>query len=291
VFMHIDSQLSPTSRACVEQAESGLARSLSAVSAAGTDDIRIVHTESRIEIHLNRPDKKNALTAGMYAVMADTLEAADADDSILSVIITANGTAFCAGNDLRDFMINPPSGGDSPVNRFLAAISTTSTVVIAAIQGAAVGIGATMLLHCDHIVAAEDAFLQFSFVKMALVPEAASSLLLPHAVGPLRAAEYMLTGRAIPAPEALAVGLVSTIVAVGDQLAAAQLFADRLSDLPPEALRLTKQLLRSDDTGVSDRMAREGSIFSARLASLEFAEAARAFAEKRPPRFQDLSAL
>jgi enoyl-CoA hydratase/carnithine racemase len=283
--MHMDSSNSASVGGSTEDFNVSGAEGVSPEPMAATVDIMIVRTGSRIEIHLNRTDKKNALTAAMYSVMADTLEAAEADDTILSVVIAANGSAFCSGNDLRDFMTNPPSGSSSPVHRFLTAIATARTVLIAAIQGPAIGIGATMLLHCDHVVAADDAFLQFSFVKMALIPEAASSLLLPRAVGSLRAAELMLTGRPVPASEALASGLVSVVVPQGEQIAAAQIFADKLSSLPPEALRLTKQLLRADDTGVSDRMAQEGAIFSARLASPEFSEAARAFAEKRPPRF------
>lgn len=250
-----------------------------------TDDVEIVRAGSRIEIHLNRPDKKNALTSAIYTAMANALEAADADETVLSVIIAARGSAFCSGNDLRDFLANPPSGNNSPVHRFLAAIATAKIVLVAAIQGPAVGIGATMLLHCDHVVAADDAFLQFSFVNMALVPEAASSLLLPQAVGRLRAAEMMLTGRPVAATEALGCGLVSAVVPVGEQLAAAQQFTEKLDSHPPVALRLTKQLLRTDAETVSDRMAREGALFSQRLASPEFAEAARAFAEKRPPKF------
>jgi enoyl-CoA hydratase/carnithine racemase len=225
----------------------------------------------------------------MYIAMAEALAEAEADPAILSVIIGAHGSAFCAGNDLVDFQMNPPKGSDSPVSRFLTAISTSSKVVIAAVQGVAVGVGATMLLHCDHVVIAEDASLQFAFVKMALVPEAASSLLLPRAVGPLKAAELMLTSVPLPGREAAELGLVSRVVPTGDQVVEARAFAERLDGSPPEALRATKRLLRSDVTGVAERMAEEGALFRRQLGSPEFAEAVRAFMEKRTPVFTTAS--
>lgn len=245
--------------------------------------VEVTRSGSRIEIVLDRPEKKNALTGAMYLAMAEAFAEAEHDGGVLSVLIAARGSTFCAGNDLIDFKMNPPTGPESPVARFLTAISSSSRVVLAAVQGTAVGVGATMLLHCDHVVAAADASLQYAFVKMALVPEAASSLLLPRVVGPLKAAELMFTGDRLPVEEALSLGLVSRIVPTGEELECARAFAGRLDGVPPGALRATKLLLRSEVQGVAGRMTAEGEVFRRQLASVEFAEAVRAFLERRTP--------
>lgn len=247
--------------------------------------VEVVREGSRIEAILNRPDKRNALTGDMYVAMADALVEAEEAPEVLAFVIGGRGATFCAGADIVDFRTNPQGEADGPASRFLAAIASSSKVVIAAVHGAAVGVGSTMLLHCDHVVAADDATLRFAFVNLALVPEAASSLLLPAAVGRLKAAELMLTGDPLPATEALVLGLISRVVRTGSQLDAARAFAVRLDGLPPEALRATKRLLRSETAGISDRMAEESVIFRRRLASAEFREAASAFIEKRQPVF------
>ena len=249
-----------------------------------SEHLEIVTRGTALEIHLNRPDKKNAITAAMYAAMADALTGAAANPAIRSILFAGNGAAFCSGNDLQDFLSNPLDQG-SPVLRFLDCIASTPKVMIAAIQGHCVGIAATLLLHCDHVVADPTATLQFSFVKMALVPEAASSLLLPRAVGRLKAAELLLLGDPVPAGEAHALGLVSRVVAEGAQLEAARAFAARLDGLPPHALAATRQLLKADSLTVSARMREENETFLERLASAEFKEAVSAFLQKRPPDF------
>jgi enoyl-CoA hydratase/carnithine racemase len=248
--------------------------------------VQVTREGARVEIVLNRPERKNALTGAMYSSMAHALADAEADPGVLAVVFAAHGSTYCAGNDLMDFQTNPPTGAESPVLQFLHALSTSSKVVIAAVQGAAIGVGATMLLHCDYVVATEDAALHFSFVKMALVPEAASSLLLPRAVGPLKAAELMLTGEPFPVREALAAGLVSRVVPADQAIAAARAFAAKMDGAAPEALRHTKRLLRNESTSVRERMAEEGEIFRRQLASAEFTEAVRAFMEKRAPEFR-----
>lgn len=253
-----------------------------------TDAIEIIRNGSCTEIHLNRPERKNALTGAMYTAIAAAFEAAEEDRNITSVLIAANGDTFCAGNDLNDFMAAPPSGGESPVARFLKAISTSTKIIIAAVQGPAVGVGGTMLLHCDHVVAAEHTSIHFSFVKMALVPEAASSLLLPRIIGHLRAAELMLTGDPVAAEDACRLGLINHVVGKGEQLAHARAFAAKLDDRPPEALLLTKALLKSASTDVAARMAEEGKVFADRLRSPEFRESATAFMEKRKPNYKGL---
>ena len=246
--------------------------------------IEIVTRGTSVEIHIDRPGKKNALTGAMYAAMAGAMAAAEANPAVRSILFAGKGEAFCAGNDLQDFLTSPLDE-TSPVLRFLAALTKNTKALIAAVQGHCVGIGATLLLHCDHVVAAETAGLQFNFVKIALVPEAASSLLLPRAAGRLKAAEIMLLGDPVPAREALAIGLVSKVVANGEQLEAARAFADRLSAHAPQALRATRALLRSETEGMAARMAEENAVFRNQLRSAEFKECVAAFMQKRPPDF------
>ena len=164
----------------------------------GSEPVVIEVRDHVVEIRLNRPDKKNAVTSAMYAAIAAAIEQAGSDKAIRAILFSGAGDAFCAGNDLNDFLSKPMTA-ESPVLRFLAAIAATPVVMIAAVQGACVGIGATLLLHCDHVVAAATTTLQYNFVKIALVPEAASSLLLPRAVGRLKAAELMLLGEPVEA--------------------------------------------------------------------------------------------
>lgn len=246
--------------------------------------VEIVQGASWVELHLNRADKKNALTGDMYAALAAALVAADADPNVRAVILAGRGPAFCAGNDLQDFLTTPLDH-NSPVFAFLRAIASARKPLIAAIQGSAVGVGATMLLHCDYVVAAPSAALQFSFAKMALVPEAASSLLLPRAVGHLKASQLMLLGDPVTADEALRLGLVNAVVAEGEQLDGARAFASRIAALPPQAVAMTKRLLKSETTGVAERMGEEAVVFGAQLKSAEFKEAVAAFMEKRAPKW------
>ena len=249
-----------------------------------TDQIEIGVRDKVLEIRLKRPDKRNAITLPMYAAMAAAIEAAGEDKGVRAVLFSGEGETFCAGNDLSDFLSQPLSA-DSPALRFLVAISNTPLTMIAAVQGSCVGIGATLLLHCDYVTAAPSTSLQFNFVKIALVPEAASSLLLPRAVGRLKAAELMLTGEPVEAYEAQALGLVSHVAEDGDPLLAARLFAGRLATLAPEAVRLTRRLLRSETEGVAARMAEENAIFMRQLGSPEFKEAVAASMQKRKPNF------
>lgn len=253
-----------------------------------SDLVSVTRRGSTVEVELNRPDKKNAITAHMYAAMADAVEQAEADESVRSVLLHGAGSAFSAGNDLQDFLAGSMDD-DPPVLRFLRAISGATMPIVAAVQGPAVGIGATMLLHCEHVVAADDAVLQFPFVSMALVPEAGSSLLLPRVTGYLRAAEILLTGEKIDAEHALALGLVSRVVPAGEHVEAARQFTDGLASQPPAAVRLTKKLLRDDTAGLEERITTELVLFRERLSSPEFVEAVTAFMQKRPPNFDALS--
>ncbi|MEK9968798.1 MAG: enoyl-CoA hydratase, partial [Ferrovibrio sp.] len=174
-------------------------------------DILTAQADGILTITFNRPDKKNALTSAMYATLADTLEAAETDPGVRAILFAGNGGAFTAGNDLQDFLNNPPQGENSPVFRFLRAISTTGKPLVAAVTGAAVGVGTTMLLHCDLVYVGAGAKLSLPFVNLALVPEAASSLLLPAMIGHHRAAELILLGEPFDADTAKAYGIANAI--------------------------------------------------------------------------------
>lgn len=238
-----------------------------------------------LTITFNRPDKKNALTSAMYASLADALEKADTDSDVRVILFTGNGGAFTAGNDLQDFLNNPPAGEETPVFRFLRAISTISKPMIAAVSGVAVGVGTTMLLHCDLVYAAENAKFSLPFVNLALVPEAASSLLLPRMIGHHRASELLLLGEPFTAATAKEYGIVNAVHAEDRLLDEAMQVARKIAAKPPTAVRLTKQLLRQSKGDVAGQMAAEGVHFRAQLKSAEAREAMTAFFEKRPPKF------
>jgi enoyl-CoA hydratase/carnithine racemase len=248
-------------------------------------DILTTQAGGVLTIAFNRPEKKNALTSAMYATLADALEAADTDPAVRVILFTGNGGAFTSGNDLQDFLNNPPQGDNTPVFRFLRAISTASKPMIAAVSGVAVGVGTTMLLHCDLVYAGESAKLSLPFVNLALVPEAASSLLLPAMVGHHRAAELFMLGEAFTPAAAKEYGIVNAIYPDDRLLAEATAVAVKLAAKPPTAMRLTKQLLKRTKGDVAGQMAAEGEHFRSQLTSAEAREAMTAFFEKRPPKF------
>ena len=254
-----------------------------------TDLVQVSLTDGILHIRLTRPDKKNALTVAMYAAMADALAQAEADDAVRVVLLSGAGTAFTAGNDLKDFTAPQPGAEDRPVWRFLCSIASATRPIVAAVQGPAVGIGTTMLLHCDIVVASEDAMLRLPFVDLGLVPEAASSLLLPRTMGHRRAAAMLMLGEALDARTALAQGIVSHVVPVADLQATALELARRLAAKAPAALRQTKALMKGDGAAVQARMEQEGAVFAAQLKSPEVAEAIAAFFEKRAPDFSRLA--
>lgn len=239
-----------------------------------------------LELRIDRPEKRNALTRPMYAALADALEAAANNPEVRCVLLCGSGDGFCAGNDLADFVSGAaPLAEESPSRRFLRAISTHPKPIVAAVQGNAVGVGTTMLLHCDLVVLAENARLALSFVKLGLVPEAASSLLLPRIVGHQRAAEMMLLGEPIDAATARELGIANRVVAPGALMETARGLADKLAAQAPSAVRLTKALLKSPTRDVAGRMAEEGRDFTAQLQSAELKEAVAAFFGKRAPDF------
>jgi enoyl-CoA hydratase/carnithine racemase len=229
----------------------------------------------------------------MYAAISAALESAEADAAIRVVLLSGEGGAFSAGNDLQDFMQNPPDledkAGAGPVTRFMHALSTTRKVVVAAVQGPAVGVGATLLLHCDLVLAADNARLSFPFINLGLVPEFGSTLLLPQRIGYHQAAELTLLGEPVDAATAQRLGLVNRVVPLAELQEVAQGLVRKLAAKAPAALLLTKQLLKSATGSVPERIVEEAGHFARRLRTAEFNEAATAFFEKRAPDFSKLS--
>jgi enoyl-CoA hydratase/carnithine racemase len=237
-----------------------------------------IHTSGdTLHVELARPAKRNALTAEMYTAMADALAEAERNASLRSVLFSAQGPGFCAGNDLADFIKRPPTEPDPPVFRFIRGLATATKILIAAVQGKAIGIGTTMLLHCDFVIAEPDAAFQMPFVDLALVPEAGSSLLIPNLLGPRRAAELLLLGERIDAEQAVQLGLVSRIVPAGQALSEARGIAARLSTKPAGALAATKRLMKSGTPGLLDQINAENHIFAERLQTAEFRQKVDAF--------------
>ncbi len=233
-----------------------------------------------------RPEKKNALTQDMYLAMAQALSAASADRTVRALLIHGQPGVFTAGNDLEDFMLRPPVAADSAVGRFMQALLDCEKPVVAAVTGAAIGIGVTMLLHCDLVYLGEQARLVLPFVGLGLVPEFASSLLLPQLLGRARAAEKLLLGVPIAAPEAIACGLATAVLPPEEVLAHARQVAERFNVLPPGAVRDTKRLMRAgSSTAIAAAIQAENAIFAARLHGLEAQEALQAFFDKRKPDF------
>ncbi len=236
-------------------------------------------------VRFNRPDKKNAIHSGMYAEAASAIAAAADDTNVRVLVLTGTGDAFTAGNDLKDFLENPPKEHDAPVFRFMHALANFPKPVIAGVNGVAVGIGTTVLLHCDFVYAVPAAKFQLPFVNLALVPEFASSLLLARFLGPRRAAELLMLGEAFDAKAAEGFGLVNAVVPADQLDATVQAKAKALAAKPPAALRATKALLNADHAEVAARIALEAKEFGARLKSDELKEAIAAFFEKRQPDF------
>ena len=251
----------------------------------------LVETRDRVaRIEFNRPDKKNALSPGMYAAVAQALAAADADAGVRAVLIHGQAGCFTSGNDVRDFLELERAPGASPASGFLRAISSAQKPLVAAVGGPAIGVGTTMLLHCDLVYAAPGARLQLPFVPLGLLPEAASSLLLPRLAGYQRAAELLLLGQPFSAEQALAAGIVTAIVPEGELLERARQAALALAALPPVSVRMTKALMKREAAGaVQERMTEELQLFGERLRSPEAKEALGAFLEKRKPDFSRFS--
>lgn len=237
-----------------------------------------------LALTLVRPDKMNALSNAMYAFLADSLEEAEKSASVRAVLFQGAGDHLTAGNDLTDFAKATGDSTERPAFRFIRALATAKKPLIAAVQGNAVGIGTTMLLHCDLVFLAETARLSTPFVNLALVPEAASSHLLPDRIGYARAYAMFALGEPLDARSALETGLANAVVPVGELKERARKAAESLAKKPAASLASTKSLMR-DRAGILAQIAKEGEIFSERLQSVEAKEAFSAFRERRSPDF------
>src|SRR6201991_5025155 len=248
-------------------------------------DIQIERTGDVTTIALNRPGRKNAITAAMYQTMADALADAHSDDTVRAILLRGSAGIFCAGNDLEDFLKTPPVGEDAPVFRFLRAISSAEKPIVAA-----VGIGTTMLLHCDLVYAADTATFALPFTQLGLCPEAASSLLLQRVAGYQAAAEKLMLGEPFDAHEALRMGFVNRILPAAEVDAFALQQAQKLAALPPASLRVTKSLMkRASQHEIQTQMTDEAVHFAKMLLAPAAREAFKAFFEKRKPDFRSIS--
>ena len=247
----------------------------------------LTHVDAGVTtLTINRVEKKNSLTAAMYAAMAQCIAQVAQDDSQRVLVIQGHETVFSAGNDVADFLHQPPSGTDAPVFRFLQGIATFPKPLLAAVCGPAVGVGTTMLLHCDLVYAGDNAAFSMPFVNLGLCPEAASSLLVPRLMGHQRAAEALLLGEPFMAEAALEVGLVNRVVPPTEANGLAQQQARKLAVKPLNSLIETKRLLKGAQTSeVLARMQQEGDIFRRMLTEPAAKEAFGAFLEKRKPDF------
>ncbi|HQT19185.1 MAG TPA: enoyl-CoA hydratase [Thiobacillus sp.] len=233
-------------------------------------------------IEIARSEKKNAMTAPMYSAIATALRTANADPSVRSVLISGQPGIFCSGNDVEDFLTNPPNVPSAPLFEFMQALSGCEKPVVAAVTGSAIGIGVTMLLHCDLVYVAEGSRFAMPFVALAIVPEFASSLLFPRLVGHVKAAEKLLLGDAFTAREAVELNLANAVLAEDKVLDHARQVAERFNSLPPDAVRETKKLMRGyDSVEVSNAIALEGRVLSERLDSQDAKEAFSAFLQTR----------
>jgi enoyl-CoA hydratase/carnithine racemase len=252
-----------------------------------TQHVLVERAEKLLLLTLNRPDKKNALTRAMYATLAEEIGKADADPDVRCILIQANGDMFTAGNDLADFAAignstAAPAPGD--VNPLLPALARARTPIIAAVNGRAVGVGVTMLLHCDMVYMSNDASLIAPFVNLALVPEAASSLLMPLRIGHARAFEMFVLGEPVSAEKAVSWGIANRAVAAGDLHSIARATAMAIAARAPASVLATKSLMR-DEALLLARMGQESAHFVRQLKSAEFKEAFSAFSERRAPDF------
>jgi enoyl-CoA hydratase/carnithine racemase len=251
-----------------------------------TDHLTTDVIDGVMTLTISRPEKKNALTGAMYDAMSEGLERAERDPAIKVVLFQGEGDSFTSGNDLADFATQSKSNptGDSPAFRFIGNLAMATKPLVAAVQGNAVGVGTTMLLHCDLVYLAENARLITPFVNLALVPEAASSFLLPSRIGHVRAYAMFALGEPMDAATAVQCGLANAVIPLGELRTKAANAAQILTQRPTGALRHTKLLMREQQK-MAERIAEESALFKDRLQSAEAREAFTAFAEKRKPDF------
>jgi enoyl-CoA hydratase/carnithine racemase len=250
------------------------------------DEIITERTESILRIELNRPTKRNAMTSAMYVALAGIFDGAAKDGQTRVVIWHGAGDSFCAGNDIEDFLKNPPGPGESPQARLMEALLNFDKPVVAAVHGAAIGGGTTMLTHCDFIYAGESTKFQMPFINLAVVPEFGSSCSVPARIGHVRAAELILLGIPYDARRAAELGLVTQVVSDNDVLARATETAGRLAAKPAGAMQASKRLMKQPfREQIRAAMKAENQEFSAQVRSEDAREALTAFLEKRKPDF------
>src|SRR5262245_19344214 len=256
-----------------------------------TEHVRCQVSDGVMTLTIARPAKKNALSNAMYSALSDGLELAEKDPSVRVVLFLGEGDSFTAGNDLADFRAQANSRDEAPGKafRFIGNLGRATRPLVAAVHGNAVGVGTTMLLHCDLVYLAEDAKLMAPFVNLALVPEAASSWLLPSRIGHVRAYAMFALGEPLDADSALACGLANAVVPLAELHAKARRAAAALATRPAGALSHTKALMRETER-MAAQMSRESGLFRERLQSTEAREAFAAFAERRKPDFSKLPA-
>ncbi len=250
----------------------------------------LIHTEAAVTtITINRVAKKNSITAAMYGALADALASASRDAAVRVVVIQGHETIFSAGNDISDFLSTPPDHADAPVFRFMRGISSFAKPIVASVCGPAVGIGTTLLLHCDLVYAGDNAAFSMPFVNLGICPEAGSSLLVPQMMGHQRAAEALLLGEPFMAEAALEVGLINRIVPPSEANALAQRQAQKLAAKPLTSLIETKRLMKKGNAAlVAERIEEEGASFGRMLSEPAAREAFSAFIEKRRPDFSNV---
>lgn len=241
-------------------------------------------------IEIARPEKKNALTQAMYQAMADSIHAAQADGAVRAILLTGQPGIFTSGNDIEDFMQRPPQGEDSAVFQFMKALLGCDKPVVAAVTGAAIGIGTTLLLHCDFVYVSDEARLAMPFVGLGLVPEFASSLLVPELMGARRAAEKLLLGDPFTPEQAVECGIANAVLPATEVVNHARRVAERFKTLPPGAVRDSKRLMHGPRRErLLQVISEEARLFGQRLRSPEAMEAFQAFFQKRQPDFSKFS--
>lgn len=252
--------------------------------------VRLELADGVFHIQMARPEKKNALTADMYQTMADALASAESDPAVRVILISGAGGNFTAGNDLADFLATPPMDESAPVYRFIEGFSRLEKPFVAAVEGVAIGVGTTMLLHCDLVYAGSSARFALPFANLGLTPEAASSLLLPLRTGHARAAEMLMLGEVFSAQTAFEVGIANAVLPDAQVLDHAIERCRKLTTQPAASLRLTKQLMkRAQNALIQETMNTEAGVFRERLVSPEAKEAFAAFFDKRKPDFSSFN--
>jgi enoyl-CoA hydratase/carnithine racemase len=275
----------------MEPGVTGCLNRLAKKGVAVSEHVLVADNDGVRLITISRPEKKNALTQVMYGALIEALEQGDADPRVRVFVITSQGTIFTSGNDLSDFAAATAraEGIQSPAERFPFTLTETKKPILVAVNGPAVGVGVTMLLQCDLAYASEAATFRTPFVDLGLVPEGASSLLMPAALGRARANTLLLLGEAWTAKQALEAGLLAGVLPPSELLESVMSRARVLAKKAPGAVRATKALLGADNPNVLDRIRRANAVFTERIASPEFAEAAAAFMARRTPDFSNFS--